>query len=143
MKKRKRKDGNWLSRLLKIITLILILLLLFNLAKDYNTYLMQIQRTLEDNNQRIHNLECEIVYLKLQNQTYAKVLASHEKRLDQINTSETKVQLNDVSIQNEYRENKVTTSKDIHNLNIVKYGWYVIIIGELTILGRVLTPTGI
>lgn len=140
MKKRKRKDGNWLSRLLKIITLILILLLLFNLAKDYNTYLTQLQRTLEDNNRRIHNLEQEVARLKLQNQTYAKVLAAHEKRLDQINRTETEIQLNDIAIQ--HKENKVTT-KDIHNFNIVKYGWYVIIIGGLTVLRRVLVPIGI
>jgi len=141
MKKRKRKDGNWLSRLLKIITLILILLLLFNLAKDYNTHLTRLQRTLEDNNQRIHNLEREIVKLKLQNQTYVKVLAVHEKRLYQINAPKAEVQLNDIPVQ--YKENKVMVNEDIHNFNIVKYGWYAIIIGGLTVLRRVLVPIGI
>jgi predicted nucleic acid-binding Zn-ribbon protein len=141
MKKRKRKDGNWLSRLLKIITLILILLLLFNLVKDYNTYLTRLQRTLEDNNQRIHNLEREIVKLKLQNQTYAIVLASHEKRLDQINAPEAEMQLNDTSVQ--YKENKVTVNENIHNFNIVKYGWYSILIGGLLVLRQILAPTGI
>lgn len=141
MRKQKEKDNRWLNRILKIITLIMILLLLFNLAKNYNTYLMQIQRTLEDNNQRIHNLEREIVKLKLQNQTYARVLASHEKRLDQINTQETEVQLNDIAIQ--HKENKVTVNEDIHDFNIVKYGWYVIIIGGLTVLRHVLVPIGI
>ena len=141
MKRRKRRDNDWLNRLLKIITFILVLLLLFNLAKDYNTYLTRLQRTLEDNNQRIHNLEREIVKLKLQNQAYAKVLASHKKRLDQIVTTETEIQLNDISAQ--HKENKVTVNEDIHNLNIVKYGWYVIIIGGLTVLRRVLVPIGI
>jgi chromosome segregation ATPase len=137
MKRRKRKDDNWLNRLLKITTLILMLLLLFNLAKDYNTYLTQLQRILEDNNQRIHNLEQEVVRLKLQNQTYAKVLASHEKRLVQIGIQDTEIQLNDVPVQ--YKE----ANEDIHNFNIVKYGWYTIIIGGLAILRRVLIPTGI
>jgi uncharacterized protein YdcH (DUF465 family) len=141
MKRRKRRDSNWLNRFLKIITFILILLLLFNLAKDYNTYLTQLQRILEDNNQRIHNLEREIVKLKLQNQTYAKVLASHEKRLDQINTPETEIQLNDISVQ--YKESKVTVNEDIHNFNIVKYGWYMIVISGLAVLRQILSPIGI
>ncbi|MGG3920514.1 hypothetical protein ABEV41_00940 [Geobacillus thermodenitrificans] len=141
MKRRKRKDDNWISRLLKVATIILILLLLLNLAKDYNTYLTQLQRTLEDNNRRIHNLEQEVARLKLQNQAYAKVLASHEKRLDQINTTETEIQLNDIPVQ--HKENKVTVNEDIHNLNIMKYGWYVIIIGGLTVLRRVLVSIGI
>jgi chromosome segregation ATPase len=140
MRKRKEKDNHRLNKLLKIVTLMLILLLLFNLAKDYNTYLMQLQRTLKDNNQRIHNLESEIVKLKLQNQTYAKVLAAHEKRLDQINVPEAEMQLNDILVQ--YKENKVTVNEDIHNFNIVKYGWYMIVIGELVVLRRVLIPIG-
>jgi hypothetical protein len=141
MKRRKRKDDNWLSRSLKITTLILILLLSLNLAKDYKIYLRQLQRTLKDNNQRIHNLEREIVRLKLQNQTYAKVLASHEKRLDQIDTQETEIRLNDITIQ--HKENKVTVNEDIHNFNIVKYGWYSILIGGLLVLRQMLAPTGI
>jgi uncharacterized protein YdcH (DUF465 family) len=102
---------------------------------------MQLQKTLEDNNQRIHNLEREIVKLKLQNQTYARVLASHEKRLDQIDTQETEVQLNDIAIQ--HKGNKVTVNEDIHNFNIVKYGWYSILIGGLLVLRQILAPTGI
>jgi hypothetical protein len=138
MKGRKRRDRDWLNRLLKIIIFILVLLLLFNLEKDYNTYLTQLQRTLEDNNQRIHNLEREIVKLKLQNQTYAKVLASHEKRLDQIGIQETEIQLNDISVQ--YKESKVTVNEDVHNLNIVKYGWYMIVISGLAVLRQILSP---
>jgi predicted nucleic acid-binding Zn-ribbon protein len=138
MKRRKRKDDNWISRLLKVATIILILLLLLNLAKDYNTYLTQLQRTLEDNNRRIHNLEQEVARLKLQNQAYAKALASHEKRLDQINTTETEIQLNDIPVQ--HKENKETVNEDIHNLNIVKYGWYMIVIGGLAVLRQILSP---
>jgi hypothetical protein len=102
---------------------------------------MQLQRMLEDNNQRIHNLEQEVARLKLQNQAYAKVLASHEKRLDQINTTETEIQLNDIPAQ--HKENKVTVNEDIHNFNIVKYGWYSILIGGLLVLRQILAPTGI
>jgi septal ring factor EnvC (AmiA/AmiB activator) len=138
MRKRKEKDEHWLNRFLKIIIFVVILLLLFNLAKDYNTHLAQLQKTLDDNNQRIHNLEREIVRLKLQNQTYAKVLASHEKRLDQINAQETEIQLNNIPVQ--HKENKVMTSENIHNLNVMKYGWYMIIIGGLAVLRRVLVP---
>jgi len=141
MRGRKRRDSDWLNRFLKIITFIAILLLLFNLAKDYNTYLTQLQRTLKDNNQRIHNLEQEVVRLKLQNQAYAKVLISHEKRLDQIDTQETEIRLNDITIQ--HKENKVTVNEDIHNFNIVKYGWYSILIGGLLVLRQMLAPTGI
>lgn len=138
MRKRKETNNRWLNRILKIITLIMLLLLLFNLAKDYNTHLTRLQRTLEDNNQRIHKLEREVVKLKLQNQTYAKVLATHEKRLDQIHTTETEIQLNDIPTQ--HKENKETVNEDIHSFNIVKYGWYSILIGGLFVLRQMLTP---
>jgi predicted nucleic acid-binding Zn-ribbon protein len=138
MKNRKRKDNRWLNRLLKIVTLILILLLLFNLAKDYNTYLTSFQKTLDDNNQRIHKLEQEVVNLKLQNQIYARVLASHEKRLDQLHMPKTEVQY--APTQNTYKENRVTVNNDVYSFDFVKYGWYMIAIGGLAILRRILVP---
>lgn len=144
MKRRKRKVDNWLSRLLKITTLILILLLLLSLTKEYNTYLMQLQKTLDDNNQRIHNLEREIVELKLQNQTYARVLAAHEKRLDHIGVyNKGKTQLENIQVSNTYKESKSDIKEDIHTFDFVKYGWFTVVLGGLLVVRRLLVPIGL
>lgn len=144
MKRRKRKDDNWISRLLKVATLILILLLLLNLTKDYNTYLTQLQKTLDDNSRRIHNLEREIVKLKLQNQTYAKVLAAHEKRLDQIGVyNKEETQLKNIQVSNTYKESKSDIKEDIHTFDFVKYDWFTVVLVGLLVVRRLLVPIGL
>jgi predicted ribosome quality control (RQC) complex YloA/Tae2 family protein len=134
----KRKQESRLVKALRTISILLLLLLLFNFIKDLSLTLVSINNNINKLNYKLHTLENEIVKLKYENKGYNEIIAHYEKRLDQLekqNITKTNNELitQEVSTKEETNEH-LLQHNDLKKINNI--GWISVLVGVIGVLGK-------
>jgi chromosome segregation ATPase len=134
----KRKQESRLVKALRAISILLLLLLLFNFIKDLSLMFISINNNINKLNYKLHTLENEIVKLKYENKGYNEIIAHYEKRLDQLE-QQGAIQSSNEPITKEVPI-KETTKEQLPQYNNLKeinnVGWISVLVGVIGVLGK-------